>query len=99
MRFPQQALDNIAEHRPDFGSFPGGIGAAAKETWRMIVTAKGYSLLLPLKRGQMLPLIKHKFLGKLLPKEWGLQGLLRLLYAVDLLLDANSTEMTCKDRI
>ncbi len=84
---------------PDFGSFPAGIGADAKETWRRIVTAKGYSLVLQLKRGQMLPLIKQTFFGKLLPKQWGLQGLLRLSYAVDLFSDANSTERTGRDRI
>ncbi len=93
-------LDNIAEHRPESGSFPAGIGADAKKKWRKIVTAKGYSLSLPLKRGQMLTLIKKRFLGKLLPKQWGLQGLLRLSYAVDLLSDANSTERTAgRDRI
>ncbi len=59
----------------------------------------GSSLLLPLKRGQMLPLIKQILLEKLLPKQWGLQGMLRLSYAVDLLADANSTERTGRDRI
>ncbi len=51
------------------------------------------------KRGQMLPLIQQGFLEKLLPQQWGLQGLLRLSYAVDLLLDAKSTERTGRDRI
>ncbi len=55
--------------------------------------------ILPLERDQMLPLIKQIFLGNILPKQWGLQGLFRLSYAVDKLLDAISTERTGRDRI